>query len=156
MVKEKYNVYCKAFKELDEILKYFPKREYEKIPESFIKFIETNMDNNYEYIVEHIDDFQNQKMMEETKVLLSIVYRDFIASTSVKKQIIEMENVELLQEEKMIQEKYNPDNLFKNRKNTLNNYEENIQEETSMVEYNEKNFLQKIFDKILNFFKSKI
>lgn len=152
MVKEKYNIYCKAFKELDEILKYFPKREFEKIPESFIKFIETNMDSNYKYIVEHIDDFQNQKMMEETKVLLSIVYRDFIASTSVKQQILKMESVELLQEEKIIQEKYNPDNLFNNRQKEI--VTENIQE-ISMIEYKKDTIFSKIKKIIKNILQFK-
>ena len=79
MVKEKYNVYYRALKELSEIIKFFPRNEYRKIPKTFINFIEENKDNSYEYIIEHIDDFQNQAMLDETRVLLSIVYRDFIA-----------------------------------------------------------------------------
>lgn len=150
MVKEKYNIYCKAFKELDEIFKYFPKREYEKIPESFIKFIETNMDNSYEYKVKHIDDFQNQKMLEETKILLSIVYRDFIASSNVKTQILEMEKMELLQEEKIIREKYNPDNLFNNKKKTSINLNK---QETSIIEYKKNTIFSKILKVIKSIFK---
>lgn len=116
MEKETYNVYCKAFKELSEIIKFFPRNEYEKIPKSFIDFMEGKMDKSYEYIVEHVDDFQNQEMLEETKILLSIIYRDFIASPDEKKQIIRMEKKELLKEEKRIQEKYNLDNIFKKNK----------------------------------------
>lgn len=153
MVKEKYDVYHKAFKEFREIIKFFPKSEYEKIPKSFINFIKENMDNNYEYIVEHVDDFQNQKMLEETKVLLSIVYRDFLASSEERKQIIKMENNELLQEEKRIQEKYNLDNLFKNKYTDITkNNVENSNQRIALIEVKEKNFLQKIFDKIKNLF----
>lgn len=115
MINKRYDVYYKAFKELSEIIKFFPKNEYSKIPKSFRDFIEENKDNNYEYRVEHIDDFQNQEMLEETKILLSIVYRDFIASSEEKKQIIKREKDELLQEEKRLRDKYNPDNLFKNK-----------------------------------------
>lgn len=39
MVKKTYNVYYKAFKELSEIIKFFPRNEYKKIPKSFIDFI---------------------------------------------------------------------------------------------------------------------
>ncbi len=144
MVKEKYNIYSKAFKELSEIVKCFPKNEYSKIPNSFISFIEENMDNSYEYIVLHIDDFQNQKMLEETKILLSIVYRDFLSSSEEKKQIIEMEKKELLQEEKRKNEKYNTDNLFK-YKTTKIKEKENL---VTMVEYKES-----VFMKIKNWFK---
>ncbi len=151
MVKEKYEVYHKAFKEFREIIKFFPKNEYKKIPKVFIDFIEENMDKNYEYIVEHVDDFQNQEMLEETKVLLSIVYRDFLTSSQERKQIIKMENDELWQEEKIIQEKYNPDNLFKNKNTSIiENTEENSN--IDLIEVKEKNFLQKILDKIKNLF----
>ena len=73
MVKEKYSAYPKAFKEISELIKFFPRSEYTRIPKSFINFIEENMDNNYDYIVEHIDDFQNQDMLDETKIILSII-----------------------------------------------------------------------------------
>lgn len=111
---EECNVYHKALKELSEIIKFFPRNEYKKIPKTFINFIEENKDDNYECIIEHIDDFQNQVMLDETRILLSIVYRDFIASNKEKKQITDMEKNELLEEEKRIREKYNPDNIFKN------------------------------------------
>lgn len=144
MVIEKYSVYPKAFKEISELIKFFPRSEYRRIPKSFINFIEEHMDNNYDYIVEHIDDFQNQEMLDETKIILSIIYRDFIASDEVKKQIYETENFELLQEEKRIREKYNLDNLFKNRDNKV----EPVEKSVAMVEYKES-----IFTKIKNWFK---
>lgn len=75
MVKEKYSIYCKALKELSEIIHCIPKEEYRKIPKSFIDFMERNKDPDYEYVVTHIDDFQNQKMLEETKILLAMVDR---------------------------------------------------------------------------------
>lgn len=144
MVIEKYSVYSKAFKEISEIIKFFPKSEYRKIPKYFINFIEENMDNNYDYIVEHVDDFQNQKMLDKTKIILSIIYRDFIALGEEKNQIYKMENFELLQEEKRIREKYNPDNFFKNKATKV----EPVENSVAMVQYK-----QSIFTKIKNLFK---
>lgn len=146
MVKEKYNVYYRALKELSEIIKFFPRNEYRKIPKTFINFIEENKDNSYEYMIEHIDDFQNQAMLDETRVLLSIVYRDFIASNKEKNQITDMEKNELLEEEKRIREKYNPDNIFKKR--NVQQKENVITNEVTMIEYKES-----IFTKIKNWFK---
>lgn len=102
------------------------------------------MDNNYDYIVEHVDDFQNQEILDETKIILSIIYRDFIASNEVKKQIYKTENLELSQEEKRIREKYNPDNMFKNKATKV----EPVENSAVMVEYKES-----IFTKIKNWFK---
>ena len=146
MVKEKYNVYYRALKELSEIIKFFPRNEYRKSPKTFINFIEENKDNSYEYMIEHIDDFQNQAMLDETRVLLSIVYRDFIASNKEKNQITDMEKNELLEEEKRIREKYNPDNIFKKR--NVQQKENVITNEVTMIEYKES-----IFTKIKNWFK---
>ena len=146
MVKEKYNVYHKALKELSEIIKFFPRNEYRKIPKTFVNFIEENKDDNYQYMIEHIDDFQNQAMLDETRVLLSIVYRDFIASNKEKKQITDMEKNELLEEEERIREKYNPDNIFKKR--DTQQKENVITNEVGMIDYKES-----VFTKIKNWVK---
>ena len=55
--------------------------------------------------------------------------------------------------EELKREKYNPDNIFKNKKNYSENIEDNISTETAIVEYKEKNFIQKLFDKIKNLFR---
>lgn len=47
------------------------------------------------------------------------------------------------------QEKYNVNNLFKNKQENLQNSESN----TSLIEVKEKNFLQKIIEKIINLFR---
>ena len=57
--------------------------------------------------------------------------------------------------QKQNEEKYNPDNLFKNKKNHTQNYENIISEEMSIVKYKERNFLEKLFDKIKHLFKRK-
>lgn len=151
MLKEKYEIYHKAFKEFREIVKFFPKNEYKKIPKSFINFIEENMDDNYEYTVEHVDDFQNQEMLEETRVLLSIVYRDFLASDEEKKQIIKLENEELLQEEKIKQEKYDINVLFEKRTNNKMEMQNEILIEKNLIVLREK-WYKKLLNKIRDFF----
>ena len=83
-------------------------------------------------------------MLDETKILLSTIYRDFIVSSEVKEKICETENFELLQEEKRIREKYNPDNLFKDKTTKI----ELVGNSIAMVEYKES-----IFTKIKNWFK---
>lgn len=151
MAKEKDEIYHKVFKEFREIIKFFPKNEYKKIPKHFIDFIEENMDNNHEYKVEHVDDFQNQEMLEETRILLSIVYRDFLASDEEKKQIIESENEELLQEEKISQEKYDVYTIFEKRNNNKMKMQNDVLIEKNLVVVKEK-WYQKLLNKIRDFF----
>jgi len=152
MIKEKEEVYHRAFKEFREIINFFPKNEYNKIPKTFIDFIEENMDNNYEYTVKHVDDFQNQEMLEETRVLLSIVYRDFLASNEEKRQIIKSEQEDLLKDEKMKQEKYNVNTLFEKRKNEKIKKQNEVLVEKELVVLKEK-WYKKLLNKIRDFFR---
>ncbi len=152
MVKKEI-VYSKAFKEVNEIIKFFPRSEYEKISKYFINFIEENMNNDYNYIVKHIDDLQNQEMLEETKIMLAIIYREFIASNEGRKQIYETEKLEIIQEEKRNFEKYNPEGLFKkqNDKEKSDEVSENMQ----IIEHKPQNLFYRILNKLVDFFKGK-
>lgn len=51
-------------------------------------------------------------------------------------------------------EKYNTENLFRNKSTTKNIVKDIKQISTSMVEYKENNLFQKIFDQIKHLFKN--
>ena len=78
-----------------------------------------------------------------------------MCSKEERENLLERDKNKLLEFEKELREKYNPDNIFKNKKNYSENIEDNISTETAIVKYNEKNFIQKLFDKIKHLFKRK-
>lgn len=80
-----------AYKEVYEILKYVPEEDYKKIPNKILHKIEKNMDESYLFEVTEFDDFQKQKMLKETECILAIFYRDYWATESERKIIIENE-----------------------------------------------------------------
>ena len=95
-----------------------------------------------------------QTLKPETRGLISLVYSDYICNDKEKEEYINKCQNHLRIKEQETREKYNPDNLFKNSKVKTQNFENTtITEETAIVEYKEKNFIQKIFDKIRNLFK---
>ncbi len=138
-----------AYKEINEILKIFPQELVSQIPQEKIDFFRNNMDTNYEYDIS-INTFDGKTMLEETKAILTILFRDYWASPTQREKILNYENSVKNQIEEEAKIKYNPDNLFKNKDNK-NYVEENI-EETAMMEYKES-ILRKIINKILNIFK---
>ena len=81
------------------------------------------------------------------------MYRDFLCSKQEREKLIERDSKKLLEFEKDLREKYNPDDIFKNRKKTQNVFENNNLEENAIIEYKEKNFIQKLFEKIKYLFK---
>ncbi|MBR2787190.1 MAG: hypothetical protein IKD76_06890 [Clostridia bacterium] len=113
--KEYLSQKSKPYRELYEILKYLPDVYKKKIPLKFLVEIEEQMDTLYEYSIEHFEDFENQKMLDETKVLLAIVYRDYLASEKEKKEIFAREEEEQRNIEKVKREMNNPDNIFKKK-----------------------------------------
>ena len=138
-----------AYKEIYEILKIFPQELVSQIPQETINFFHNNMDTSYEYNIS-VDTFDGQTMLEETKAILTILFRDYWATPVQREKILNYENSarEKLEEEARM--KYNPDNLFK-KKDNQDHVEKHV-EETAMVEYKESIF-KKIINKILNIFK---
>lgn len=138
-----------AYKEIYEILRIFPQELVAKIPQEKIRFFYNNMDNSYQYNISK-ETFDGQTMLEETKAILTILFRDYWATPIQKEKILSYENSTRNKLEEEAREKYNPDNLFK-KKEDSKKCEEQI-EETALVEYKETIF-RKIINKILSMFK---
>jgi len=143
--------YLKAFSEVEQIIVLMPEGLQKKIPEKFKNILSTWKDKNY---VPNIQEpFEECNIMEETKIILAIIYRDFLCDEKEKEKIKLRDFQQLQEYEKELREKYNPDDIFKNKKNNQIKIEETQTKETAIVEYKEKNFLQKIFDKIKHLFR---
>lgn len=138
-----------AYKEIYEILRIFPQELVAKIPQEKIRFFRNNMDNSYQYNISK-ETFDGKTMLEETKAILTILFRDYWATSMQKEKILAYENSakNKLEEEKRIQ--YNSDNLFK-KQDQPRYFKEQI-EKNSVVEYKE-NIFKKIINKILSIFK---
>ena len=108
------------------------------------------MDNSYQYNISK-ETFDGKTMLEETKAILTILFRDYWATPMQKEKILAYENLERNRQEEETRLKYNPDNLFK-KKEDSKHIEEHIEETTAMVEYKDSIF-KKIINKILNIFK---
>ena len=145
--------YEKAFAEIDDILNLMPTQLKNKIPIKFRNMIRDKKSVDYKPNIK--EPFEEQELMEETTIILGLIYRDFLCDEEEKRKLKaeDAQNAKELEEE--LREKYNPDNIFKN-KNDNNTFDEDIpkNEETSigmqMVEYKEPIF-KRIVNKILEF-----
>ena len=106
------SIYSKAYTEVLEMLKYLPENEYNKIPKEKIDFLKKNKDANC-----FASDLQKEKL-----------------------NIILNQNENKYQEQ--LREKYNTDNIFKNRKNT-NIINLKIESNNLPVEVKKNNFFEK-------------
>ena len=118
------------------------------------------MENDYGKIFAEVLDIINNSekedwdnnISEETKEILALIYRDYIVSPEERKELIKEEAEFEKQKELELREKYNPDNLFKNKHKEINKEIEK-ENETAIVQYHESILIakKKFFNK-KNFF----
>lgn len=145
------NNYAKAYKEIIEIIRFFPEDEYNKIPKEKIEYYKENMDNTYKFAINPNIDLAEQNISKEANAIIISLYRDYFSTENQKEKIdnILKSNQITKEQEKKVQ--YNPDNLFakspKNSHNTIKRTDTNEQE-TALIEYKE-NFFTRFKDFIL-------
>ena len=154
--------YSKAYKEIVEILKYVPEESVNKIPKDMRDMFEAEQLKTYNFQIDTEKTFEEQELLEETKAILANIFRDYWATDYQKARIIEKENQDREEWEKQKREKYNPNDIFKNRNTSTtttsnnNDISQDIQEQLN-EEYN-KNLpievqKQNIFKRLLSFVK---
>lgn len=110
------DTYEKAYKEVIELLKFFPKESVRKIPREKLELYLKNMDRTYEYQVDITKSFEEQKMLEKTKAIFANIFRDYWATNYQRERILAKENYDKKKREEERRKKYNPDDIFKSRK----------------------------------------
>ena len=144
--------YNKRLVEVSVILKHLNKNEYDKIPKELIDRIEKNKDLEYIWNYNETKDLKNQNVSKDTIAILSYINMQYLLNEDQKKFVQEIFSENQKKIENIKKEKYDTDNLFKNKKVE---YTEVKEETHALVEYKEKTFIQKVWDKIKSVFKRK-
>lgn len=145
-----------AFAEVYDIIKHSDISIQKRISPTFMNIIENNMDKSYKVMIDYNKELEEPNILHETKIILGIIYRDYLCDAEKKKQLIKSEN-ELLQKiEKERQDKYSVDNLFKNTKyaqtgNINNTVEENRNMDIAV--YQKEKWYIKFWNSIMKIFK---
>lgn len=142
--------YAEAYAEIDEILGYLPDEYVNKIPVKLREFYKKAKDKEYVSKIDPYKTLDNQDMKHTTKVLLTIIYREYWCNEEEKAELDKILVKNDQKHEAEIREKYNPDNIFKKKSNT-----EEIEkiEETALVNYENKTWYKKAIDFISGLFK---
>ena len=128
------NIDNRAFNEVIEIIEHLSKSIQNKIPKRLIEFMQNNMDDNYEFEYNENKNIQEQKILKDTEILLSLIYKDYISSDSERKKLEKMWN----KNEKEYQERFSKE-IFKKK--------EIQKSDVSIVNY-KKNIWNKFLDRI--------
>lgn len=141
--------FAEASTEINEILKYLPEDYVYKIPVKLKDFFKKVEDKEYVTNIDQNNSLDEQDIKPKTKTLLTILYREYWCNEEEKAELdkILMENDKKYEAE--LREKYNPDNIFKNKYVTEIS-EEEILENTNKLPVEIK---ESLFKKVINFFK---
>ena len=133
-----------TYTEIGCLLNYFPNSFIKKLPNKLLEVINLKADRKYLIDVDTNKSINEQNISNKTKIILAVLTYNYW-SNEKQKDIIRKklyDNEEIYQSK--LAEKYNPDNLFKNKETKV----ETIENLVAMVEYKES-----IFTKIKNWFK---
>lgn len=144
--------YKKAYKEVVEILKFVSKENVDKIPKEMLDMFEEEQDKEYNFKVDTTKSFEEQLLLEETKAIFSNIFRDYWANDYQRKVIIEKENMDRIKWE---EEKYDPNDLFKNNQKNFNKQNNNDKVDVNLTVIKKENSFKKLIDKIFKSLKKK-
>ena len=146
-------IYREAFVEVSEIFKLMPKTMLDKIPSKFRQIIENEKSTTYMSNIK--EPLEQCTLKEETIIILSLIYRDFLCSKEERERLQYRDAQKIKEAEKELREKYNPDDIFKNRATKNAEYIVENKENVALVKYEEK-WYNKIFNLIKSiFYKNK-
>ena len=144
---------ARAYSEVDAILEKMDKANVEKIPIKLRKMFKEEKDVEYQNRIDIYNKVQKKELEPKTLTLLAMLYLNYWCENdeeenSLIKQYAENDR----KSEEETREKYNPDNLFKNKEKNKEQIANNSTE-TSLIIVEKEKWYKKIFNFIKNFIK---
>ena len=142
-----------TYSEVYSILNMLGENYITKIPSKLYQMIKEEKSNEYNTQYDFTIALEQQNIKKEALSMIALFHLNYWCNSQEEKQELKdlfKENEIKYQAE--LREKYNPDNILKNRNHSTKN-EENVENEpVALIEYKE-NIFKKIINKILEFFK---
>lgn len=147
MVSVEYSI---AISEVLDILKNTNEKDVNKISPEFMSFLKDNASKEYISKFDYTNSIESLELSEKAIGILSVINSKFWCTPEQKEDfdIILNNNENKYQSE--LREKYNPDNLFKNKVSQI----ETVENSVDMVEYKESIF-KRFINKLKSIFKMK-
>ena len=141
---------AQAYQEVYNILKNMDKKIVMKVPQKILEYIIDNRDKEYKTKIEEKDLFNPDNIDDRTCNILLWLNLNYWADETEKKELNTILNNNEIKLENEKNKKFSKD-IFSDSK-VINLLNEENGEEKNIIEYKEKIFIQKIFDKIKSIF----
>ena len=142
-----------AYAEVDSILNLMDSKYILEIPKQLREMFKNKKSNTYTKTILANKPLQEQNLQKETLEILAVLnYNYWCKDEQKKKELAQLYYDNEIKQEQELREKYNPDNIFKNKRTENFDMPENNQE-VAMTVVEEKGLLSKILNFIKNLFK---
>ena len=108
--------YQNALAEVNMILKLAEENILNKIPDSFLNFIEEKKSKSYIPNFNMELPLNEQNLLKETRAILSLIYRSYLCNSDENKKFKIDDSIELKTQQIELNKKYSYKNLFKKGK----------------------------------------
>lgn len=138
--------YSNSLYQISEILKYMNPDLKVRIPKKFISYFENNKSKNFNWTIDKTLPLEKQDLLPKTKEILTVLYRDFICDDRERVKLEKILDHNEVKYQKELREKYNPDEVLKNRQKK--NESTNVQIKNIQVSENKNSLFYKIIRRI--------
>ena len=141
-----------AMAEVIYYLKGIKQEDIDKIPKKFIQYLNENASKEYKCDFDYNKPLKELNLLDETRGIIGMIcYNYWCVTEKQKEQYLKRLSQNEQQYQKILDEKYNPDNIFENKKL---DFIENTTNPTEITEYKESIF-KKLINKIKSIFSKK-
>lgn len=148
------NELLKAYAEVDVILSLMENTYVEKIPKSMIELFKKEKLQGYKPNINPKIPLDEQNLQKKTYAILAMLNLNYWCENEKEKQkLLALYSENDKKREAELRKKYNPDNLFNVKELHEVKLEDEIQNNTSLIKYEEKSLIKRIINRIMRFFK---
>lgn len=144
-----------AFTEVYDIIIHMEDELIKKIPQDFLNIIKSNRDLSWDLNIDYNESINTQEILHETRIILSLIYRDYICTSEERTQLLKKEKIEIQREEEILSKKYEIDFKTRKEKNKQRNEIQKEEKNVYIQEIKQEKWYEKIINKILKIFKIK-
>ena len=138
------NIY-KSFSEVIDIIEHSEIEIQQKIPDKLKQLLKENRDTNYILDIDYSKDINEQELLQETREILAMIYRDYLCSDEEKNEIVKKNKMAINE----LQEQYDISKIFEQRKQ-----KDNMQEgENALIATEKISWYKKIIRILVGFFQ---
>lgn len=141
-----------AMAEVIYYLKGIKQEDIDKIPKKFIQYLNENASKEYKCDFDYNKPLKELNLLDETRGIIGMIcYNYWCVTEKQKEQYLKRLSQNEQQYQKILNKKYNPDNIFGKKKL---DFIENTTNPTEITEYKESIF-KKFINKIKSIFSKK-